>query len=111
MCGRVLTEYLNLRRTAAQFLPRLLNYKPKQNQFVCKITTQRTETSFLRYRDFVFFPQIKIQLMDKDMGLPRRLNLNITKQASQRCFQQCQRRCALYINSEVDYVKGDSTDL
>jgi len=69
MCGRILTEYLNMRRIAAKFLPRLLNGKPKQNRFVCKITSQRTETSFLQSKDFVIFPQIKIQLNGQRFGV------------------------------------------
>lgn len=77
MCRRILTEYLNMRRTAAKFLPRLLNDEPKQNLLVCKITLQRTESSFLRSSDLVLFPEIKIQLSG------RRLGVNVEIEAEQ----------------------------
>ncbi|KAG5331324.1 SETMR methyltransferase, partial [Acromyrmex charruanus] len=118
-CHSIFTNDLGMRRVAAKFVPKLLNFDQKQHrEFLAKNNTlmmpQPPYSPDLIPCDFFLFPKLKRPMKGRryatieEIKTASKEELNkITKNDFLKCFEDWKKRWHKCIISDGDYFEGD----
>ena len=121
-CHSIFSNFLGMKRVAAKFVPKLLNFEQKQRDFLAKnktvIMPQSPYSPDLAPCDFFLFPKLKKPMKGKRFATIDEIKsesknelMAIPKSAFQKCFGDLKKRWHKCIISEGDYFEGNKMDV
>ena len=121
-CHEIFSNVLGMKRVAAKFVPKLLNFEQKQRQM--EVAQESLTIPQLPYSpdiapcDFFLFPKIKITLKGRRftaIGDIKSVSLKelktIPKTEFEKCFEDWKKRWHKRIISNGDYFEGDNINV